>query len=411
MNGSRADAAAGNGRGAAALALASESGSVSLGPLFRVARRIRNSPPVVGTLRALPWGGAVILRYHSINDDPAWGSDYIQSSLAVPPDVFDRQVGYLARHHRIVSLTQLIDDLASGRRPDGRSVAITFDDGYEDNFRLAFPILRRHGATATFYVTTGAVDDASILWPVMLRHAIRRTEAREIAFRFLGSRPIDLSSERAKERAIRFLTGLVKHCGETRAREVLSEVEEADAHAYEKRVMMNWDEIREMHEGGMTIGAHTVRHYNLPSQDRETLTREIGESKRRLEDAIGAPVDHFAYPNGRTARHCDRASAAVVAGLGFRSAVTSVTGPASPRYSAYCLPRLGVVPRYRELSLLGAEIQYARFARPRNASLDEICRADPPRCACAAGETVSAASGRPGTGQDGRPLEAEATGR
>ncbi len=322
----------------------------------------------------------MILRYHSVNDDPVWAGDYIQRSLVVPPDVFDRQVAFLTERHRVVPLDELVRAVRDGRQPDRRAVAITFDDGYEDNCRFALPILAKHGATATFYVTTGAVDDREVLWPIGLRRAIRACRAPSLEFGFAGSVPIDISTEREKEKAIRFLTGLVKRCGDARANEILAEIGEAcngGTGEIGTRIMMNWDEVRKLHESGMTVGAHTVNHYNMPSLDAGVLEREVRESKRILEEAIGAPVEHFAYPNGRTARHCNAPTAEAVARAGFRSAVTSVSGPASPRFSPYCLPRLGIVPSDRDIGRFAADIQYARLSRPVNRSLDEICRARP----------------------------------
>ncbi len=357
--------------------------------LRSLARRLRDSAPVVKGLSLLPWGGAVILRYHSVNDDPVWGDEYIQRSLAVPPDAFDRQVAYLARNHRIVGVDELVEMVSSGRPPDPRAVAITFDDGYEDNYRLAFPILRKHGATATFYVTAGSIDDAAILWTVGLRSAIKRCKVPSLSLGFLEDRPIDISTDGTKETAIRLLTGLVKRCDEIEANDVLAEIHAAcaiPANGLDRRVMMNWNEIREMHGSGMTIGAHTVKHYNLPSLEAGVLAREVGESKRELEEGLGAPVEHFAYPDGRTGRHCNGVVAEAVAAAGFRSAATSITGPVSPRYSMYCLPRLGVVPHAWDVGRFAADIQRTRFARPKNAWLKEICRIDPSACGRAEGD-------------------------
>lgn len=352
-----------------------ETGAISVDALWGLGRRFRNCAPLVRAMSLLPLGGGTILRYHSVNDEPGWAGDYVQRSLVVPTDVFDRQVASLVKSHRVVGVPELAAAIASGRRVDPRTVAITFDDGYEDNYRCAFPILKKHGATATFYVTTGAISDASILWTVALRHAIRRTEAPGLECGTFGACSVDLSTPRAKEKAIAFITAVVKRCGEGDALDIVSEVQEACGNsqaAYDARIMMNPDEIREMHEGGMTIGAHSVTHYNLPSLAIDALVREVGESKRALEELLGCEVEHFAYPNGRTNRHFDARTAAVVAEAGFRSAVTSIAGPASRRYPAHCLPRLGIVPHDADVRWLAADIQYARLSRPNHASLREV---------------------------------------
>jgi peptidoglycan/xylan/chitin deacetylase (PgdA/CDA1 family) len=143
--------------------------------------------------------------------------------------------------------------------------------------------------------------------------------------------------------------------------------------------MMNWDEIREMHGAGMTIGAHTHSHYNLPSLDTSDVAHEVVASRRDIEDALQASVEHFAYPNGRTDCHCDARVAKLVAVGGFESAVTSLSGPVSHRHSLYCIPRLGIAPRHRDVARLAADIQYSRFRHQDQRVVDEITKVLPVR--------------------------------
>ncbi len=79
-------------------------------------------------------------------------------SLVVPPDVFAGQMATLDRAGwRTITLAQLADDLANGRRPEPRTFVITFDDGYDDGFLYALPILQRHNFVATYFIVTGRI--------------------------------------------------------------------------------------------------------------------------------------------------------------------------------------------------------------------------------------------------------------
>jgi peptidoglycan/xylan/chitin deacetylase (PgdA/CDA1 family) len=342
----------------------------------RAGAAVRNAPAVVSTLRLLA-GGAVILRYHSVSGDPGWAGDFVQESLVAPPDVFDRQIAFLARRYRVVSVADLVGALRRGVAIDGGAVAITFDDGYEDNYRVALPILRRHGVPATFYVTTGAVGDASILWTVAVRNAIRRCARTELGLESLGRGTIPLSDEGAREAAVRLVTRTVKGLGREQASRLIGEVLDAAEFRPDRvgrRVLMDEGELRALRDSGMTIGAHTVTHLNLPSLDDEDVAREVGASKSALEEILGEPVAHFAYPNGRT-KHANARVAQTVAECGLDSAVTSVAGPVSSRCSRFCLPRLGVAPRHSDLARLDADVQYARRIRVERGPLSETCRA------------------------------------
>lgn len=351
-------------------------GSATTSVFWRAGTAIRNSQVVVGLMSTIPAGGAVALRYHSVSDDAGWRHDYIQNSLAVSPAVFDRQMEFLKRRHTVVGIGKLAELVRTGSRIDRRLAAITFDDGYEDNYRNALPILRKHGLTAAFYVTSGSVDDATILWTVKLRFLIRRCTRDSLELSFMSGRPLDVSSDPAKESAIRLLTGVVKRCPAPEADEIMCELEDASnvaARSIGRRIMMNEGELRAMREAGMTIGSHTVSHYNLPCLDTRDVATEVGDSKAFLEGVLGESVEHLAYPDGRTGRHFDGRVARVVAMAGFRSAVTSVAGPVSPKCSELSIPRLGVTPKHRRMGRLAADIQYARFTRLTDRAFEEVC--------------------------------------
>ena len=97
---------------------------------------------------------AVILRYHSVSEFSPESDAYRSPSIAVRPDTFARQMRFVAANYRVVSLTTLVEHLVRHERFPERAVAITFDDGYQDNHRHALPVLRELGLPATVYVTT-----------------------------------------------------------------------------------------------------------------------------------------------------------------------------------------------------------------------------------------------------------------
>lgn len=345
-------------------------------------RSVRNSGLVVRGVAGLHRVGGTILRYHSVSADESWAGEYVQKSLVVAPDIFARQVDFLAKRHRIVSVGKMVEQMRSRRGVDPRDVAITFDDGYEDNYRNAFSILKERGVTATFYVTTGTVADVRIPWTVALRRSIRLCDRPSVSLSFLGERSIDLSTDDKKEATIKMVTGIVKRCRLDEIESILAEVHEETGSRTDlrtRRIMMNWDEIREMHGAGMTIGAHTYSHYNLPSLDTSDVAHEVVASRRDIEEALQASVEHFAYPNGRTDCHCDARVAKLVAVAGFESAVTSLAGPVSHRFSEYCIPRLGIAPRHRDVARLAADIQYSRFRHQDQHVVDEITKVLPVR--------------------------------
>ena len=185
----------------------------------------------------------------------------------------------------------------------------------------------------------------------------------------LGDRSLDISSVQAKESAIRLLTALVKRSPPDEADRLVDAIVDSCGQAGSgpgRRIIMNRDEIRSLHEAGMMIGAHTVHHYNLTCLGTEEVDLELRESRADLETIISAPVRHLAYPDGRTGRHFDGRVAAVAREVGFSSAVTSIAGPASGEYPLFGIPRLGVVPSHGREGRLAFDMQSTRLIRPRD---------------------------------------------
>jgi peptidoglycan/xylan/chitin deacetylase (PgdA/CDA1 family) len=123
--------------------------------------------------------------------------------------------------------------------------------------------------------------------------------------------------------------------------------------------MLTWDELAQMRDLGMTIGAHTYTHANLPSAGLTGATREITESKARLERELGTPVTMFSYPNGGAERYYTPELQRVVADAGFAAATSSHNAFASRDSDLYALERIEVEERLEDL-IFALEVE--RFA-------------------------------------------------
>jgi peptidoglycan/xylan/chitin deacetylase (PgdA/CDA1 family) len=164
------------------------------------------------------------------------------SPYTVSPLQLDEQIAHVKKHFPVISFS---DALRLRERPAEAmdSVIITFDDGYLDNFSNALPILLKHGVKACFFLTTDLIS------------------------------------------------------GET-----LSDSLEANLGPFPG---MSWDQVRSLVREGFEVGAHTCSHPNLLQCSRADARREIGESKRELEDRLGIPIRLFAYPYGKRSVHYD----------------------------------------------------------------------------------------------------------
>jgi peptidoglycan/xylan/chitin deacetylase (PgdA/CDA1 family) len=125
------------------------------------------------------------------------------------------------------------------------------------------------------------------------------------------------------------------------------------------RVMLTWDEVREMHALGMTIGSHTITHPNLPNAGLAAAREEIVGARRRLEHEIGAAVTMFSYPNGGADRYFTPELKELVREAGYAAASTSRNAFAGPGSDLFALERIEVE---EELHDLAFALEVERFA-------------------------------------------------
>jgi len=274
-----------------------------------------------------------IFQYHRVNDDrdPFFA--------ALPSATFREQMRYLVANFPLMTLEQL----ARGEFPQGEpySAAVTFDDGYRDNFVCAFPTLRELQIPATVFLTTGYVDSGELPWYDRVRLAFRLTTRSKLSISGLNGGQCDLSGARERARLAEQVLSWLRAMPESESGRVLAELFRmlgVPADLNLPNQMLRWDEVRKMANSGVTFGAHTVNHRVLSRIGEAEMRREILESKRAIENRLQKPVLHFAYPFGQPFDFNAQAKA-VVKDSGFKTAVTTVWGLNEPSADPYELRR------------------------------------------------------------------------
>jgi O-antigen/teichoic acid export membrane protein/peptidoglycan/xylan/chitin deacetylase (PgdA/CDA1 family) len=247
--------------------------------------------------RVPAWRGVLVLTYHRVGRPG--GGVHDPALWSATQEQFDAQLRFLARHVDVVSGDELPDVLAQRR---GRHVALTFDDGYRDNYQLAYPVLRAHGLPATFFLTTGFLDRPHVAWWDEISWIVRSSPREAIdadgwlpapvrlgagdrgaAARALVQRYWSLPAARTEA----YLDWLARACGTGRADPAAA-----------ASTWMTWEMVREMRAGGMAFGAHSVDHPLLARCTSDAQALEIGGSVARVREQLGEPVSLFAYPVG-----------------------------------------------------------------------------------------------------------------
>ena len=270
---------------------------------------------------------------------------------------FDRICGWLKSWFNVLPLDCAVRQLAAGNLP-ARAAAITFDDGYADNHKLAFPILRQHGLTATFFIATGFLDGGR-MWNDTLVEAVRRTELPSLDFSHLGlpGEPLGtypMVSPEARRLAIAAVIDRAKYLAPDARLSLVAALAEQAKVQLPNDLMMRTDQVLALHRAGMQIGAHTVSHPILARLDDATARAQMSDSRDQLQHMLDAPVPLFAYPNGRPGTDYNPRTVALAQALGFEAAFTTGWGAARQGHNPFELPRF--TPWDRSRARFGARL-------------------------------------------------------
>lgn len=271
-----------------------------------------------------------ILIYHRILDrpDPLRGGE-------VDVHLFDRQMKWVKRFFNVMPLHQAVNAMFEERLPE-RALAITFDDGYKDNYTNALPVLEHHGLVATIFVATGFLN-GGVMWNDAVIESIRSTGEKFLDLRAYGLDCYDISGKTFHQ--VLHVLKNVKYMPYQQRMMLVSELPNILSVELPKGLMMDDKDIVDMSRRGVTMGAHTHTHPILANVDDSMAWQEIAASKSYIEKITDRKVDLFAYPNGKPEKDYTQAHVGMIEKMGFSAAVSTRMGVATKSDARFELPR------------------------------------------------------------------------
>jgi peptidoglycan/xylan/chitin deacetylase (PgdA/CDA1 family) len=241
-----------------------------------------------------------VLNYHRVNepDDPNF--EGFKANISATPDMFDRQVGYLKQRFNFVTVADISAWVRDRRPLPPHAAILTFDDGYADNLKYAFPVLVRHGISALIFLTTDFINTIKPAYWDVVAYCFQHTTLIAADLPLLGRQ--HWTNDREKEQVMMTWIEALKRLLESEKEDFAGTLPEilkvpVPGTSFSTQ-FLTWEQIRGMAEHGIEFGSHTVSHPILTKIPLEQAAFEITESKRLIEKEIGRPVDCFAYPNG-----------------------------------------------------------------------------------------------------------------
>lgn len=263
----------------------------------------------------------LVLAYHRIgNPEEDLFDPGVFSATA---DEFNDQIACLKRQVSFVTLEEAVAFVeGSVREKTNRCrVLVTFDDGYLDNYQVAYPILRDHGVQGVFFLPTSMVGSTHVPWWDHIAYLMKTARRRQFSLRYPGGLDVDIDMDGIAP-SLRAVLSVFKKPENTDHARFLRELAE-EAHGDELpgtlRRFLDWDEAREMIAGGMAIGSHTHSHQLLSQLDPGQQADELTRSRSILQKELGIAVDVIAYPVGAKTSFTDETQK-IARELGYRAA-------------------------------------------------------------------------------------------
>jgi peptidoglycan/xylan/chitin deacetylase (PgdA/CDA1 family) len=272
-----------------------------------------------------------------------------QPGMLVEPRTFQSHLEFIQKYFNVTRISDWINN-SSEQRSTGISCAITFDDGWSDNYEYAFPLLKVMKMPASIFLVSDYVDTDRVFWPERLIYLISMTVAKddilflntmewEWLYKLYPKRHItknDLNIETLDR-----IISLCKQIDDKSLNKYLDLIQEKHNHVIEaeKNDILNWEQIINMESSGLIdFGSHTRTHFRMNKlQSRTALEDEILQSKNIIEQHIQTPVKLFCYPNGDITKEADQ-----LVRDSYLGALTTQSGINSPRDDQYQVKRISI---------------------------------------------------------------------
>ncbi len=252
--------------------------------------------------RVRPSSDVTILAYHRVAPDDWQNDGWDDGVVSATATAFAEQLEFLGRQYSFLSLPQLMAAFHGNGALPRQGVLITFDDGYADVYRYAFPVLKERGLPALVFLVTSHVGRQVPYWWDELSYLFKRTLQVSVDLTDFGLLPLDLHTPGHRYRALQRVLVRMKTTSESEHQALLELCRERLKTDLPTSLggaaPLSWGMVKEMSEHGIEFGSHTATHPVLTKVTEDRLKEELVESRREIEAVLRTPAMALGYPVG-----------------------------------------------------------------------------------------------------------------
>lgn len=290
----------------------------------------------------------LVLMYHRIlpaNDERSLAEE---PGMLVTPETFESHIKILQQYFELMPLSEWIEKKSNGDKLPSKACAITFDDGWADNYEFAYPILKDLNVPATIFLVSDMIDGLKKFWPERLAHIITQISKQpgswsnsSLDWLKQATTSYTFSHVMPTQEQLSQLIAHTKTLSDEEAHARLNKIESDTGinSTTEHASLLNWKQIYEMSASGLIeVGSHTCNHIRLNNEiSNNQLSHEILDSKKHIEEQTKTKVQLFCFPNG------DYSPAALaLVKENYKGGVSTNSGWNSSSTDSHLLNRIGI---------------------------------------------------------------------
>ena len=256
--------------------------------------------------RKSPSNDLLVLTYHRVSDKPE-----LQDPLKVSLSTFQKQVLFLKKNYNIISAEQLSDLLRNEDPYPDNACLITFDDGWQDNYTHAYPVLKKYDVPALIFLSTDYVGTHQPFWHEELKHLLENMPLNadlEMLKGLSGKWParaiedVERILKAVRQRRKLLINDFIiylKNSASDKVDQLINELRPlSNIRDPGNSSMLSWEQVEEMSRNNISFGSHTKGHAILTQINNRQVVEELTGSKIIIEDKLLIPVYFLSYPNG-----------------------------------------------------------------------------------------------------------------
>ena len=268
-------------------------------------------------------------------------------NMKISPEFLEKIIIELReKKYEFISLDRLSQILGNKEKVE-KKIVFTLDDGYKDNYELAYPVFKKYNVPFTIYITTSFPEKSAVLWWYVLEDLIIANNQLTLS----NGKKYICGTTQEKINAFMEIREIIISFAPNEFLKKLNELfanYSVNWYKYSNVLTMSWEDIQKLSQDELvTIGGHTTNHFALNMLSKDEVVKEVLDANQLIELKTGKKVNHFSYPFG-SRKEIGKREFDIIKSLNFKTSTTTRNGNIYYAHNGFmeCMPRVMLIENF-----------------------------------------------------------------